>query len=62
MTRTGTVYTPRSLAAELKISVRAVLRAGQSGELKIAKISGCVFRIEGGDVDAWLDTLKKWKP
>jgi excisionase family DNA binding protein len=58
MSRIGKIYSPRELAAELRIPPRAVLRAIRRGELKRAKISPAVFRIEGADVDAWLKTLK----
>jgi len=56
--RTGKIYTPRSLSAELQVSARAVLRAIHRNELRCAKISSLIFRIEGSDVDAWLDGLK----
>ena len=59
MKRTGQIYSPRSLAEELQITVPAVLRAIRRGELKRAKISAAVFRIEGEDVDRWLAKLKK---
>ena len=59
MNRKEKVYTVRQLATELKISPRTVLRAVQAGELKTVKFSAHVFRLEGEDVDAWLETLKK---
>jgi excisionase family DNA binding protein len=59
MDRTEKIYTPRTLAKELGIPVRHVLRAVRAKELKCAKFSSCVFRIEGGDVDRWLTRLKK---
>ena len=59
MNRTNTVYTVQKLAEELKISRRTVLRAIRNNELKTAKFSPTVFRIEGEDVDDWLESLKR---
>lgn len=59
MNRTGQIYTPRSLAAELKVPLRQVLAAIRRGELKCAKFSPATFRVEGEDVDRWLAKLKK---
>ncbi len=59
MNRKGKVYTVRQLATELKISPRSVLRAVRAGELQTVKFSAHVFRLEGEDVDAWLENLKK---
>lgn len=59
MNRNGKIYTPRSLAAELCVPPRAILKAIRQGALKCAKISPFVFRLEGQDVDTWLARLKK---
>lgn len=59
MTRENKVYTPKELSLELKIPLRTVLRALRGGKLKLIKFSSCVFRIEGADVDDWIQTLKK---
>lgn len=59
MNRKGKIYTPKTLADELQVSVRAILRAILRGELKCAKLSAFTFRLEGEDVDEWLANLKK---
>ncbi len=59
MNRIGKIYSPRSLAAELQVSPRAILRAIRRGDLKCAKITALVFRIEGEDVDQWIASIKK---
>lgn len=59
MNRTGKVYSPKTLADELKVSIRVILRAILSGELATVKFSTSMFRIEGADVDRWIESLKK---
>jgi excisionase family DNA binding protein len=58
-TRTGKIYKPKEIAEELKVPMRTVLRAIREGHLKMVKFSSCVFRIEGEDVDRWIESLKK---
>jgi excisionase family DNA binding protein len=52
-------YTPRELAAELKIPHRLVFIALREKKLTMMKFSSATFRISGSDVDAWLESLKK---
>jgi hypothetical protein len=59
MNRNGKIYSPKTLAEELCVPTRAILRAILRGELKCAKLSAYVFRLEGADVDRWLANLKK---
>lgn len=59
MNRTNKIYTVATLAAELKISRRAILRAIRDGHLRTAKITPLIFRIEGEDADLWIESLKK---
>ena len=59
MSRKAQIYTPKELSLELKIPHRTVLKAIRDGHLKMVKFSSCVFRIEGQDVDRWIESLKK---
>lgn len=59
MNRIGKIYTPKTLADELKVPIRHVFRAIRQGQLRCAKISPAVFRLEGEDVDRWMQSMKK---
>jgi hypothetical protein len=50
-------YTPRELAAELKIPHRLVFLALRSGKLKKMKFSAATHRISGTSVDEWLASI-----
>jgi excisionase family DNA binding protein len=52
-------YSPRELAAELKIPNRIVFQAMRSGKLKAMRFTSATMRIDGASVDAWLETLTK---
>lgn len=61
MTRKHEIYTPRGLATALKVPLRTVLRAIKDKKLTMIKFSSSTFRIEGDEVDRWLDGMKSDK-
>ena len=58
MTRKEKIYTPKALANELQIPFRTVLKAIKDKKLTMIRFSSSTFRIEGDEVDRWLDGMK----